>query len=372
MDMTTKERWLAAIKMQPVDRLPFWPKIDEAYPRAQNPPHNSMEINKIHNWIGSDNHIWIRDERPHFLSPAFTKEVRNRTSIVMIVKGNTRKMVFSTNYGSTELIEKFDVGSQSWHPIRYPAQNVEDIRILIEVFKDCRIEGNQERIYWSERFVKEIGSSAVTATWIGMSPLMSWLEYYGGIENGHYLLVDHQDDVEELFEVMHNIWLRKTEILADKVSCDLLYFVEDTSTTIISRKQFQKYCYNHLLDYAQIINEAGKPFVLHMCGHLKSLLFDLNDLPVAAFEAFSTPPVGNTTLLDGRIACPDKCLIGGTNAALWLQTPNQIIADIEMQLDELPHHRGIVISSAGVMPPGCNPNTIRDISDWIKSYPSKT
>ena len=23
--MTSKERWLAALRMQPVDRLPFWP-----------------------------------------------------------------------------------------------------------------------------------------------------------------------------------------------------------------------------------------------------------------------------------------------------------------------------------------------------------
>jgi len=32
---------------------------------------------------------------------------------------------------------------------------------------------------------------------------------------------------------------------------------------------------------------------------------------VAAFEAFTSPTLGNTTLLDGRTACPDKCLIGG-------------------------------------------------------------
>ena len=33
--MIPKERWLAATHMRPVDRLPFWPKLDAAYPRAQ-------------------------------------------------------------------------------------------------------------------------------------------------------------------------------------------------------------------------------------------------------------------------------------------------------------------------------------------------
>jgi uroporphyrinogen-III decarboxylase len=39
--MTPKERWLAAIRMQPVDRLPFWPKINGAYPEIQmdDTPH---------------------------------------------------------------------------------------------------------------------------------------------------------------------------------------------------------------------------------------------------------------------------------------------------------------------------------------------
>ena len=29
--MTPKQRWLAAVRMQEVDRLPFWPKLDAAY-----------------------------------------------------------------------------------------------------------------------------------------------------------------------------------------------------------------------------------------------------------------------------------------------------------------------------------------------------
>ena len=32
--MTPKERWLAAIHMKLVDRLPFWPKLDGAYPKV--------------------------------------------------------------------------------------------------------------------------------------------------------------------------------------------------------------------------------------------------------------------------------------------------------------------------------------------------
>ncbi len=108
--------------------------------------------------------------------------------------------------------------------------------------------------------------------------------------------------------------------------------------------------------------------ILHMCGHLLGLLSTLATLPVDGFEAFTTPPVGNTTLLDGRTACPDKVLIGGTNAVLWLESAERIIAEIEADLDALPHHRGIIISSAGMMPPDCRPETIKQVCDWVHTY----
>ena len=113
---------------------------------------------------------------------------------------------------------------------------------------------------------------------------------------------------------------------------------------------------------------AGRLFMCHMCGQLKALLPDLALLPLVGYEAFTSPPIGNTTLLDGRTACRDKCLIGGTNAGLWTGTVEEIIAEIERDLDALPHHRGLIISSAGVMPPGCPPETIKAVSDWLKKY----
>ena len=57
-EMTTKERWNAAMRMEPVDRLPFWPKLDASYARAQAQPFRSMDTNAIHDWIGSDRHEW--------------------------------------------------------------------------------------------------------------------------------------------------------------------------------------------------------------------------------------------------------------------------------------------------------------------------
>ena len=109
-----------------------------------------------------------------------------------------------------------------------------------------------------------------------------------------------------------------------------------------------------------------------MCGHLKALLPDMARLPAQAFEAFTSPTLGDTSLLDGRTNCPDKCLIGGTNAMLWTHPADVIIGQIERDLDILPHHRGVVVTSAGVMPPLCAPETIKEVCAWVRQYPART
>ena len=185
----------------------------------------------------------------------------------------------------------------------------------------------------------------------------------------HYLLFDFTDDVLALFEAMHRVLVRRAEILADRHPADAFYMVENTSTTLISVDQYRTYNLDHITRYAEITKDAGRHLLLHMCGHLKDLLGDLARVPCSGFEAFTAPSLGNTTLLDGRTTCPDKCLIGGTQATDWLRPPEQIIAGIRGSLDDLPHHRGIVVTSAGVMPPWCPPETIKTVCDWVKAYP---
>jgi sialate O-acetylesterase len=63
--------------------------------------------------------------------------------------------------------------------------------------------------------------------------------------------------------------------------------------------------------------------------------------------------------------------IGGTNAVLWTRPADEIIAAIAHSLEELPHHRGLVLSSGGVMPPMCQPETIQTVCTWIRQFPAR-
>lgn len=357
--MTARERWLAALKFEQVDRLPFWPKLDASYPPYQVEPFRSMSIDELHKWIGSDQHVGV---------PSCVKTVRNRTSTESIRKNGTNVTRYITPMGTLTGISKHDEGSRSWHPVEFPVKRREDIKAMAFFFSDAKCEFDSRQFEQASATVKGIGEDAIVTTSIGISPLMDWLQHLAGIENAHFMLCDYQADVELLFQEMHAFLCRRTEIIAERCPAPVVYSVENTSTTLISPELFRQYCYKHLEDYGNILSSADKLHLLHMCGHLKDVLIDIARLPATGVEAFTSPPVGNTTLKDGRIDCSDKCLIGGTNAVLWTKSAVEIFEQIKHDLNELPHHRGIVVTSAGVMTPLCRPETIKRVAELVKEY----
>ncbi len=359
--MTVRERWLAALDMKPVDRLLFWPKLGGNYQTMRRGKFAKMNNTDFHSYIGSDNHNHI---------PGCHREVRpNSSGGNRKIDDSTRQVVYRVGDKELESTLSHDPASASWHPMTFPVKSKEDITTMAAWYRDARVEVNEDNLVKGRERIAAAPDDAVWVDGIGESPLMMFVEHLAGVENAHFFLLDARDEVEDLFDAMHQNLLRKAEVAADKSIADATYLVENTSTTLISPAQYKRYCFPHITAYGSVIEGAGKRVILHMCGHLKGLLEQLNQLPVHAFEAFTSPTLGNTSLLDGRTGCPNTCLIGGTNAMLWLKPANEIIAKIEADLDELPHHRGIAVTSAGVMPPFATPDTIKAVGDWVKTYP---
>lgn len=358
--MTNRERWIAALKCEPVDRLPFWAKIGGSYPPYQVEPFRSMGVGEIHKWVGSN---------PPVGCAAPLKVTRKKTSAKSFKENGLNVTKYITPAGTLTAANDYDEGSRSWHPMEFPVKRREDIEAMTLFFSDVTCEFDSNQLDKALATVERTGENGVVQTGIGISPLMDWIQHLAGIENAHYMLWDYREEVEHLFETMHKLLCRRAEIIAEKSPAPVVMSTENTSTTLISPAMFRKYCYKHLLDYGNILASGGKMHLLHMCGHLKDVLPDIAKLPAVGIEAFTSPTLGNTTLKDGRTASANQCFVGGTNATLWTRPKEEIYSQIKHDLDELPHHRGIVLTSAGVMTPLCKPETIKEIGEMVMSYP---
>lgn len=354
--MSSRERWLASLASKPVDRLPFWPKIDGAYPRKQTGRFSGFSRRELLDYVGTDLHVG---------GPGGYRSRRSCTEQSVCNEGNRRVTRFTTPRGELTYIEGYDEDSCSHHPIKFSVETIQDIEILTAFFADDHPEPDADQLTEARRVLSEMGDDGICVTSIGISPLMDWLQHLAGIQNGIFFLHDRPDLVGELFREMHRVLVRRAEIIAEHHPFDVVYSVENTSTTLISPAMFREWCAPYLMEYGRIITGAGKTHGLHMCGKLKALLPDIAALPAQFVEAFTSAPVGDTSLLDGRSGMPEKCLIGGTNATLWLEPAETIIDTLERDLADLPHRRGIVVTSAGVMPPACHPDTIRRVRDWV-------
>lgn len=358
--MTPRQRFLAALNLEPVDRLPFWPKLSESYAPAQRMPFREMDLDELFAWFGGERHL--------FLGSAVA-DARPDGALRHDIRGGRRTTTYATRHGELVGESRYDHGSRSWHPTVFPVRDLNDLHRLTAWYEDARPELNREALDRARQLQERAGETACTAVGVGRSPLMAFLEFHAGVEGAHYLLNDHEADCLALFAAEQRVILATTELVVEHHPADAVYLIEDTSTTLLSPSQYRRYNRPQIEQVARRVTEAGRPMMLHMCGHLKRLLPDLAGLPVRGFEAFTAPPVGDTTLADGRAACPDFCLIGGTSAALWMQPAAAIIARLEADLEALPHHRGVVVSSAGVMPPAAVPETIRAVLDWLRDYP---
>jgi uroporphyrinogen-III decarboxylase len=333
----------------------MWPKLNPAYSNRWG-----RSVSEWHKEFGTDPTEGIN---------VVFKETRKKTGHEVITKGKDITIVYRTPYGEMQLVEKFDEASQSPHPVKHPVQTKEDIRMMTYWYEDAGVEFDKDAHERASARCAKTGETAYMISTVGKSPLQNFVEYLAGVEQAHYLLADYPDEVNELFAAMHKNLLQKVEIDAEHNPADTLNLSENTSTTLISPSQYETISYPQMREYCDTAKAAGKDLMIHMCGHLKLLLPLLAGLSASSFEAFTSPTVGNTTLLDGRSACPDICLMGGTNAYVWLWPADKIIKYLQEQLDALPNHRGIVVSSAGVMPPSCAPETIKAVKQWLDTYP---
>jgi len=366
--MTGRERLHNILNRRPVDRLSWTTLVDGTAMSILPEPERSMTTLEFYRRIGCDilqfgNHGLPRDLRVP--SPSRAAGVETKVEVATDAEGRRTERT-TTPWGVLTRT------TQRGHPVKYPVETLDDVRILTELWRGLRYEevpGLMEEGF--RRVEAAIGEHGMFVPTVGPSPVQELIELEMGQQNFYYLLQDHSREVEELLAVMHDRRRQEYEILARRTPAEAIIPVENTSSTLISPALYERYSLPQIRDYGAICRRHGKKMVLHMCGLLKKVLPDVREVGARAFEAFTSPPVGNTTLADGRAACPDTCLVGGTNAVLWTQPADEIIAELEAHLAALPHTRGVVVTSAGVMPPLATPETIKTVAEWVRGYTAR-
>ena len=359
--MTSRERMLAAYRGEEVDRLPYWAKVANSTWRTSQPREvQARSTRELLDYIHADGIFHV---------PRATTATRPHVRVDRSRDADVETRVTHTPDG--DLVERWtlDPYTKSWHPTELPVKTIEDVARFRWVHTDVAVRPNDAAIEQGRRIKAELGERGVVLTGWGTSPLMHLVEHVIGPVNTHLMLVDHPAEMAALIGLMHQDCLHQARLLARHTPADVVVSVENTSTTLISPAQFESWCYPHLCDYGRAIEAEGKMHELHMCGLTRVLLPRIDTIPASSIEAYTSPTLGNTRLCHGRAEAPSKTLIGGTNVIVWLWPVERIQRYIENELAACPNRRRIVVTTAGVAPPGCSAETFRAIGEWIPRLP---
>ena len=360
--MTSRERWLAALDGGQTDRFPVWLKASFPHWRAAQPDvppdMDGLELQRL---LGQDP---LADDS--FLPPFEPKNACRTTIERTAFDGGVRAThITETPDGPLVGVYTEWPGDGSRHTLTHPAATAEGLERLRWVYRwaenrDARqadldpelapalsaARKEQEAVH-----ARRAADGIPLCGYLPCSPLMELIKYQCGLEAFAYLMADRPELVEEAMALIHMANLRRIRYLTRFWKGDFVLIIEDASTLLHTPAWFRQYSAPHLTDYCNELRNGGIRPVLHLCGHLKAILGDIARIPAAGVEAYTTPPVGDATLAEGRRHMPDHTLLGGANAALLLRPVEEIISAVRDDLSRCPDRRRIILTSGGVLPP---------------------
>lgn len=358
-EMTSRQRILATVAGKPVDRFPVWLKMtNDTWRTAQPESVRQLDDIELLQAAGCDllihNGIGARVERPDV-----EKTVEQRPGL--------RITRYQTPDGTLTAEQRLDPGTNSWHPTKFPATTPEELKALRWCFDRTtwRIDPDQVQAARDRQKTLE-ARDAFTIGGVGPGPLMDLVEHQCGPEHTAFLLYDEPELFAEILQVMHADRMRWYDAVLPHWQADTFWMTENTSTTLISPEMFRRFSVPHLIQAGRRIEQEGIISVHHMCGTLNALLEDIDALPARVNEAYTTRPLGDVSLAEGRTRMRSKCLLGGTNATLWMAKPEAIVAEVAADLEACPDRRKIFLTSAGVLPAGVDLAKARSVVEGFK------
>lgn len=382
--MTGRQRIMAALASEPVDRIPFVPLIGpyslmdmgldlkEGGSMGPFDPLRMLEANRI---LGTDpmiRHVPVvaSDAKTIHLEMlgTFTAPVEARSSFedgALVETISSPKGSLSARWGFTDRMGVIP------HLTKFLVNSDEEMRIFhhaVDHLDTAPLAANPEPFQETEAAV---GNDGIATASISNTPLMYLIEMAWGLENTYYLLNDHRQEAEEILAKLHASQKRFVEALASSPA-DVIIQYENTSSTLLSPEVFRRYCLPVINVYADILQSAGKTYLMHMCGKLRSFTDDFNDGRFAGIVDIAPDPTGDLPLDMAAEQLPGKVVIGGIDATTFINpNPDVVEETIAVLIRRIRPFKGVMLGSGDVTPRGVvleNFALIRRLVDSIGAY----
>lgn len=355
--MTSKERLLAVLKHKRPDRIPWSPCLD-GYFTTSLPKNLKMNVVETLRYIDAD----IMERHV----PTFKALIPTNIGFLEKRKGNEILRIYETPVGSLrERRKSSDLLPYVFFPVEYRLKTMTNVKIYKYLLENQRYEPYFEDFRKEMEYIGKDGLATATGP---QTPLQILLEAEMGIQNFYYNLSDHKNEMEELLLLMHEKNKEAYRIIAESPA-EVVFIYEDTSTTSISPDIYRSYEMSQINDYADIIHEAGKIFITHMCGKLKKLALLIGEGREDGISEITPPPTGDLDIARARKIWKNKVIIGGLDPTVLSNFSVREIEDhVKHLLLEMSPDSSFILGSGDAVPSGTPIENLRTIGNIVKEY----
>ena len=392
--MTHRDRILSALKRQPVDRVPWVPRLDLWYNahvhRGTLPPQwDGASLFDICDDLGVGFHAVV----PNFLDTEHPDEACDR----LIGIEHVRNQPFKLRFRRTERIVERD-GDDVRVTYRTPAGEIsgalrygermrsdgitimavtervvktaDDYATIAALFEDIEVEADESRFAATR---DEIGDRGLLVGFcnVAASPVHHLLKELVPYDRFFYDLHDSPELIETTAERMQGYFDAVLEA-CEASSCEAAMFGANYDVMLTPPAVFEPYILPELSRWADRFHEAGKLLVTHTDGENQRLteLFVRSGVDVA--DSVCPKPMTRLTLGEYRDAFGDDIAIwGGICSTAVLEgsfTDEQFEAHIDEAVDAIGDGRGLIFSIADTTPPEASLDRIRHIGEKLAAH----
>ena len=361
-EMTGKERILAALRRQPVDRIPWVPLI-VPYTIAGFPKETPHRVAEAQRAVGCD--IWTQAvvDRIGLWLPKSKSKINK---ILYFTEGDVVSG-YETPEGTITERQRSGVGGSLNAPVEYLLKTTQDLRAYRYVLENSFlfIADYTDHYAWEDAIVGDDG--VITDVSIGMSPHQMFINMLAGVEHTYDMQADEPELFDEVMDLMHMQYKLQIKETVKRSKADVFISSENTSWTTLSPKIYEKYCAGQLSEYADILHEYGKLHVIHMCGKLSCMTGQIAGCRFDAVADLAPAPTGDMELWEAAEAFPGLAVKGGIGCDTFIAKDPRVCYDKAIEVIEKTRGRpGVLLGSGDSVPNGTSLENLRAITKAVE------
>ncbi len=356
--MNSKKRLIAAIRGEAVDRIPFSPFFAYVWDFFPDTVRDAGVL-ALHHEIGADP-LWRGAPCPvvrnvHGIDQHQYEEQGCVVTVTETPVGKLQHRHRRSDDGATDFL------------IEHPLKCEDDFKIQLWIEEHAEYRPDLAAVHQHFAGDGREGLSLGMLCPGAKSAYQRMVEHLVGTEELIYAQVDYPDLVAEVWAAMVE---NDRKAVQTAVDSPYDYFItwEDSGTQNYSPAQYDRFIGSEIEQWCRILNDAGKHYVQHACGHVHDLLPVMKRNGVCAVESISPPPTGNIELAAARDKVgADFGIIGGIEPTKFLNLDGtELAAYVERVVAD---GRGgpFILANSDSCPPGVTVEKFKLVADVARS-----